>query len=469
MKIFVMLLLLMPGVTAGAERPHDFAFGMPIHADGQDALYEVEIPAALYRGAGRADLGDLRVFNGQGEVVPHALRPRVVSVEQAAATISLPVFPLYGEASAKFEDLQARIEKRADGTIIDIKSGGKKAGEQKLRGYLLDAAALKSAIQALQIDWQSASPSFIGQVTVQGSDDLASWSKLADNAALARLDFAGHQVERNVVELRVARFKYLRLSWPDGQAPLASIAVRAVPAPSQVDAARLWESVTGAAVAGKSGEYSYDLAGHFPFDRLRVELPQVNSLVQLQVLARGKPSDEWRRLLSAVAYRLRQGETEVTSPEIALTTGGERFWLLRVDQKGGGVGSGVPALKIGWVPQKLVFTARGAGPFQLAYGSSTVKPAAFAIESIIPGYKTDAEFKVKPAKLGEPVTLAGAAQLQAPWDYKKILLWTSLVLGVALLGWMASRLSRQIAKPPASAQNAGDAARHDSNQRREEN
>ncbi|MET0585472.1 MAG: DUF3999 family protein [Candidatus Binatia bacterium] len=41
----------------------------------QEALYEIEIPAAVCRGVTRADLGDVRIVNGQGEVVPHGLRP----------------------------------------------------------------------------------------------------------------------------------------------------------------------------------------------------------------------------------------------------------------------------------------------------------------------------------------------------------------------------------------------------------
>jgi len=172
----------------------------------------------------------------------------------------------------------------------------------------------------------------------------------------------------------------------------------------------------------------------------------VNSLVQLQILSRGKTSDEWRPVTRALVYRLRERDHEVTSPEIIVPSNGERYWLLRVDHKGGGVGSGVPAMQIGWVPQKLVFAARGPQPFQLAYGSGAVKPAAFAIQSLIPGYKTDTEFMVQSAALGEPLTLAGAARLRAAWDYKKIMLWASLILGVAVLGWMAYRLSRQASR-----------------------
>jgi hypothetical protein len=93
MKTLVFLLLLSQSSAFGAERPEDFAYGMPIHADAQDALYELEIPAAVYRGVTRTDLGDVRVFNGHGEVVPHALRPRASSSSESGAAVSLPGFP----------------------------------------------------------------------------------------------------------------------------------------------------------------------------------------------------------------------------------------------------------------------------------------------------------------------------------------------------------------------------------------
>ena len=40
-----------------------------------------------------------------------------------------------------------------------------------------------------------------------------------------------------------------------------------------------------------------------------------------------------------------------------------------------------------------------------------------------------------------------SARLRAPMDYKKWAVWIILILGVAVLGWMAYRLSRQTSKP----------------------
>ena len=91
--------------------------------------------------------------------------------------------------------------------------------------------------------------------------------------------------------------------------------------------------MTGSTLPAKANEYVYDLGGVFPFDRLRVALPQINTLAQLQILVRRKASDEWRLTTSAMVYRLRRGDAEVTSPEIVAGSGGERYLLLRVDPK----------------------------------------------------------------------------------------------------------------------------------------
>jgi Protein of unknown function (DUF3999) len=450
MKTLIFLLLLSQSSAFGAERPEDFAYGMPIHADAQDALYEIEIPAAVYRGVTRADLGDVRVFNAQGEVVPHGLRPQAVPSSDSGPMMSLPGFPIYGDVTDRIEDLNVRVEKRADGTIVSVRGQAKaSASKKKQRGYLLDTSALKQAVRALRFEWQSGADGFLGSVRVEGSDDLSAWNTIANRAALVRLTFGGHQLEQNRVELGGVRFKYLRVSWPENQQPLESLSVVAEPAAGLVSPRRVWQKISGEAVAGQAGEYRYDLGGPFPFDRLRIDLPQLNSLVQLQILSRAKSDEPWRLKTRATAYRLRRDETEVSSPEIALTNVGERYWLLRVDQKGGGVGEGVPILQIGWPPQKLVFAARGAGPFQLVYGNSTAKAAVFPIDSLIPGYKTDAEFKVRTASLGEQVTLAGAARLRAQTDYKKWTLWGILILGVFVLAAMAYRLARQVKTTPA--------------------
>lgn len=455
MKALIILLALAQGAALAAERPEDFAYGIPVQAGAQSALYEVEIPLAVYRGVTRNDLGDVRVFNSTGETVPHALKPREALHATAVTAARLPVFPLRGASGDKTDASHIRIQKRGDGTIVSIQNLPRAGVQERLlRAYLIDASLVKRPIQSLELDWQSDADGFVGKIKIEGSDDLNAWRVVTDHAALARLNFGGFKLNQNRVELRGAAHKYFRLTWPEQQPPLEALSVLAEPAAGLVAARRVWNSFNGSAVTGKMGEYSYDLRGPIPFDRLRVELPQVNSLTHLQVLARGKTADEWRLKTSATVYRLRRGDADVTSPEIALSSAGERQLLLRADQKGGGIGAGVPVIQLGWIAQKLVFAARGNAPFQLAYGNSAAKPAAFAIDAVIPGYKSDAQFNVEAASLGEPITLAGPARLRDAVDYKKWTLWTILIFGVAALGFMAYRLARQVSQAPSQSQSS---------------
>jgi hypothetical protein len=183
----------------------------------------------------------------------------------------------------------------------------------------------------------------------------------------------------------------------------------------------------------------------------------------IEILARAKPADPWRRVTSATVYRLNREGEELKSPDIAIGGAAHRYWLMKVDPRGGGIGGGQPVLAAGWVPDRLVFAARGDAPFQLAYGSRDAKPAAFGIATLVPGYKDEGGADFKPARAaakGEamaigaaqaavPQTLGGEAAKRERIDWKRWLLWGSLVLGVAVLGLMAFRLGRQMSTPPA--------------------
>jgi hypothetical protein len=185
-------------------------------------------------------------------------------------------------------------------------------------------------------------------------------------------------------------------------------------------------------------------------------LPDPNSVAQVEWLVGDGPDRMWRPIARGVVYRLRRGGSEFTSPALPVAVTTARYWLLRVDQRGGGLGSGVPGLEVGWVPDTLVFAARGESPFQLAYGNRDTLPAAFAIEALIPGYRRDTDaptsgtsgahqvFDVSRTRALEPHPLGGAARLEQAIDWKRWSLWGSLVVGVVMLGVMAWRLVRQM-------------------------
>jgi hypothetical protein len=124
---------------------------------------------------------------------------------------------------------------------------------------------------------------------------------------------------------------------------------------------------------------------------------------------------------------------------------------MRVEHSGGGLGKGRPQLRFGWVPEKLVFVARGNPPFTLAYGSARVRLDGRQGDALLTRFrelqKDNAVTRV--AVTGPQMVLGGATVLSpglTPQNWKTAVLWGALGLGVALLAWMATRVYKQLDK-----------------------
>jgi hypothetical protein len=425
---------------------HDFAYALPLKFEGQDALYQITLPLSVYQKTVRSDLGDLRVFNAQGEVVPHMLQQLERSSISQPEHSKLAWFPLQGASNAGLDQLTIRVKRNAAGTLIDINSNGKPAAQARLCGYLLDASAIKQSIQALELDWNSGKDSFVGTLHIESSDDLKHWNTIVSGAPLANLQFGGHRLSQKRVEFPALHSKYLRLSWPQDMAPMHLTGIKAELAGTSIDTPLTWHATTGSAVTDKSGEYQFDLGAHLPLQRVRIELPQMNTLVQAELFSRARPEDAWQAAGNSVLYKLQHSGQDLKNPDIAVT-GNHRYWLLRVEQKSGGLGTGMPGMQVGWQPHQLQFVTRGAAPFQLVYGSSEIKPAEFQIQNFLPGGEDKPALKILPAQTGAQITLGGESRLSAaptPLAWKKWILWFVLSVAVMLLGWMAYRLVKQM-------------------------
>jgi len=210
-----------------------------------------------------------------------------------------------------------------------------------------------------------------------------------------------------------------------------------------LEPARQWKQVELRS-AEKPGEFRYEPGGRIPVDRLRVSLPERNTLVPVQVLARHTDDQRWQLITTGVVYRLTHEGNDVVSADLNVSATGWEQWLLRLDSRGGGIGAGEPQVQVGWVPQQLVFVARGEGPFQLAYGNLRARSADLPIQTLVPGWHSDAELKAATATAGAQEVRAGPRALRGAPDYRTWGLWGSLVIGVVLLAWMAWVLAREL-------------------------
>jgi hypothetical protein len=367
------------------------------------------------------------------------------------------LFPLYGEAAAGIEGVKLDVVRGAGGTVIRLAAEPRGAKAKRvLLGYLVDAGDSDLPIEALLLDWR-AQAGFNGTARVEASEDLSRWVTVVADAPVLALEHAGERLERKRVEFPGRTAKYLRLSFTRVPRDFVLTGVRLERRLEREEPAREWRRLPGTPVAGQAGEYRFDTGGRFPVDRLRLHLPQPNTVARVQLLARDEDGAPWRSVAAALAYRLDRNGASAANPDIAVPPGAGRQWLLRADPRGGGLGAGEVALEIGWVPHELVFAARGAAPFALAYGSRRARPEAVQLAAVLPGYAPGKEIAAQPATIGPSAGSAPpAVSLRDPLgllrglvesgEGKKWALWILLSVGVLAVAWMALRLLREIGR-----------------------
>jgi hypothetical protein len=437
--------LQLPGLTdvSAADAPDDFAYALPIEGVGDDALYRVVIPPAVYEGVAFADLRDVRIFNGEGETVPHAFRPLRAEREQPAP-VPLPYFALRGIQGTQVADLDIALESNNGNISLRVKSRDESSEASDLLGYLVDLSAHEEKFSKLTLDWNSPPGGYIGTVNVESSSDLKNWSSLVRNAPLMSLSQGGQQLERKNVSLRGGRYKYLRLTWPEQNKIIELTRISAQPVDKRTPLDRASKNVSANVDSRKQGDYIADVGGPFPIDRLTIRLPQDNSVAPIRIYSRNTPDVEWRRVASTTAYRLRQDGQFIENTTLSISPRAHRYWLFTVDQQGGGIGAGTIDIEAGWLAHEIIFAARGSKPFRLAFGNSRVQRNALAVKTLVPNWGTDTVPSIALANTGSSETLAGPTATRKRIDPKKAGLWTALLAGVSVLGVMAWRIARQM-------------------------
>lgn len=432
--------LAMVAATATLSTPRDFAYRMEVKGTGEAAAYRVTLPLAVYQKIVHPDLADLRVFNGNAEQVPFAVeRPAAGTVASAATALS--IFPLKDDSEATLDAVRVTIDSGKG--AVNVQTGGLNPQAARIDSYLVDGRALDVPVSALRLEWPQDAPDFAGRIKVEASDSLTGWRVVAGGAPVANLHSTADRLVEQRVEFPPTKAKYWRLSWAGPAAPFVLTSIFGEPAKQSVDALHASMTVAAASPVAKPGEFQYDLGATAPVDRVNLELPELNTVVDVELLSREHPQDGWRTVKHSGFYRLRSEGEELRNGPVSVIPTTDRYWLVRTDPRQGGLGTSAPRLVVEWVPHEIVFVARGAGPFSLAYGSSVAQPAAVSL-AMLPG-----NVAIAPASLSQPTSSGGESLLLppgTPFPWKTPLLWLVLVVGAGLLGWMAYRLSKDVAK-----------------------
>jgi hypothetical protein len=445
------LLVAASSSALAALKPRDFAFGSEILLDKDGAIWEVVLPTDVYNHIVRADFGDIRVFNTEQSVVPHALRrPPASQPGTTPEPVSLAVFPLYSTPDGALIGRRMRIVTDERGNIVQSEAEAISAGDlQRLAAYLLDLRDLPRPPSRLELHWRKTEgEGFAATVLIEASNDLTEWTTLVDKATIADLRSGTERLVRDAIDVPDPHWQYLRVTWPEALEDVVLEKVIAKFPPVSVERARDWIEVTGNASPKTPGVYEFDANGHFPIDRIRVSFKEDNVVVRGKLSSRPYQGSPWRPRHRGVYFTVVSGEERVESEAMATAQNADRFWRLELDVAEANLGA-TPTLALGWVPQVLTFVAQGPPPYTLAYGSSLATPSKKPVAELLTAISEDDRSRagVKLARLGPEFELGGEARLippAPPLPWKTWLLWSVLVLGVMILAWMAVRLFRQL-------------------------
>jgi len=444
LPLFILAGAVASALGANEPSPQDFAYAMPIVTHGDAAVYRVAISAEVYQKVVHSDLADVQIFNARGEPVPYAIEQPPAAPDAPAAGTPLPLFPLRDESAATLNAL--RISIASQGSAISLQTGEPAAVSPGVVSYIVDGRTLDRPVAAIQVRWPEAAADYAGKMRVDAGDTLGLWRTVVASAPLANLHSEGAQLIEDRVEVPATRAKFWRLSWVGTPPPFPLVSAAAEPAAELDNLERSGLIVTATAAKDRPGEFHFDLGARPPVDRVNLELPELNTVVEADLLSRASPGDPWHPVAHRGFYRLQSNDGELRNGPIAIGMSHDRFWLVRVPQSGAALGHGNLRLEAQWRADEVVFLARGTGPFTLAYGSGAASGVPTALAAL--------PITVTPmdANLGASTVLGGEARRDTPsaaFSWKAAILWSALALAVALLAVMALRLTKELNKGDA--------------------
>ncbi|MFM0738565.1 DUF3999 domain-containing protein [Paraburkholderia xenovorans] len=452
---------LAPGwaVPASAETDQ-FAQRFTLEAEGGAAYYSLVLPSVVYAASQRSDLGDVRVFNGAGEPVPFSLdtprepprtRPVLRSVQWFPLRPAAPGTNANGSGTATRGGAPLGVTIAADGSL---RATAAPPDREQHDTDLIDLGrTAHGADQPDALLVHIRDDNYQGRVTLESSDDLRTWQPAGDSQLL-KVTYNGSTLSQDRIALDGAHARYLRLRWLDGAPYIGSVELEVqavgVVSAQRADTEREWREGIVSHTGPKPGEYFFSTGAPYPVDRLRLNLPQPNTVAPALVYSRASLDAPWRQVAAATLYRLHNGDVEQSNPSLELAADSDRQWRVVVDTRNGGLGSGVLTVAAGWRPATLTFVARGEPPFTLAVGNAAVASTAVSRDALLIGASTVAAT----ARLGTAQAVdedVGALSMtRNPGALRRYLLWAALLLAVGSLGAIAWRLARG-ARPHADA------------------
>ncbi len=432
-------------MRADVPAQSDYAYGFTIETREPADFYRVELPLVVYESATDPSLRDLGIYDGDGQPVPRALQTIPVQRSTPEQRILLNVFAL-PDTSLSGDDIRMILQHSENKISVEVDTNKNKVSKRTPTfGYIVDVKDLKQPLTALEFQWQATDESFLGQATVTGSDDLIHWQP-AGQGAVAAMQEANAIIVQREVTLTDSHHEYLRVVFDGVPDHFTLTKTTGIYAGSVPEAPRQWLERTFTSI-DNDGAFIFDIGPGPRVDRVHVRLPADNVVIRGSLSYWSTERDRWVPVHRGIFYHLRRTNHSVQNTPITIPRRRASRWKLTVETGRKNVQT---KLAFGWQPDRLVFVAQGKGPYTLVAGRAADALDGFPQQSMF----GDREILSLITHSSQPTTayLGQRFELQGPQalatgrhiSWLAVTLWTTLILGVGLIGWMVVSLVRQL-------------------------
>jgi hypothetical protein len=436
-------------VAADAIVVADYAWQFPLRLDASSDVHVLEITPDVYRSVADPQLLDLRLITKDGREVgfgpvPAAPVERWREMPWAMQRLGTTYEPMPNQAFAAAQT--------ADGDRDDyglrLRPGEYAARAAiKLKSNAQDTVPIRS----IRIEW-SASADLPEATRWWVSSDHGNTRVILPDRVVSRFD-AGQSKGQTRMTFVAPNTLDLRDLLVRVQAIPSSLSVDAVFAEYEPDPAHYQYSVEPRAFNyhdQTKGTHGFMLEGPYPVHAAAIELASGDALATMTLLTRDTQSPWWQELGSTTAFAVKVERARIERDRILFQPTRHRQWLLRSTPALGAA----PKLRMYYRPDRFLIAHTGPGDLILLAGHRSARRPSYPVDALMNDLRErfGENWSPAPAHVGARIEIKGAAALKAPPPpppYRKWALWAALVLGAAVIAWMALSLLKETKDRPA--------------------
>lgn len=339
--VAVILSVLTPQTFAGAPsiKLNDFAFGGDL-TTAESEFRRFSLSASMVKNIQRRDLGDIRVFDNNNDLMPVLVRKKGGKVKTSQQTLAF----------------------------------SRHRGSATSSGYILDRSAKhKQSLKSLQLRWKPGRSPKVLTVRVEHSADKKTWQTLKNAEMVYNVEFKGKALKQNSIDINNYTQRYIKLSFLNKRRAPALVSAKAVttskklpdhlwvpPSPLKVD-----KSITNA--------YRFSVSKGISPHLLKLSFAELNNILSGRLYAIEVAEGELKKktlVNNFDAYAVSLNNKVVRPKPIDVSKWQSSEWMITSKALSAYSEEDLPGVMAAYPSYEVIFADDGKAPYTAVWGSN---------------------------------------------------------------------------------------------------